>query len=309
MLASPAVLRAAPLQLRIGHGLPIFHPVHGAMVQFADAVRRNSGGEIDIEIFPDGQIGQEVNLLAQVQAGKLDFLKVSASVLEAIAPAYRVLSLPFVFRDRDHWLRVTADAVGEDILASGASIGLVGLTYYDAGSRSFYGRKAIHHPDDLKGMKIRIQPSPTMARLMQVLGAEGVEMGWDQVYTALKLGLVDGAENSVSALIVGRHGEVVTHYSTNEHTMVPDVFLVSTARWQSFTQAQQRIIREAATVSHHHMNTEWLAFEQMNRDVLTRMGVIFVQPDKAAFAEKAAALTADLANGRTADLLRRIARS
>jgi TRAP-type C4-dicarboxylate transport system substrate-binding protein len=142
-----------------------------------------------------------------------------------------------------------------------------------------------------------------------VLGAEGVEMGWGQVYTALKLGLVDGAENSVSALIVGRHGEVVTHYSMNEHTMVPDVFLVSTARWQSFTRAQQRIIREAATASHHHMNTEWLAFEQMNRDVLTRMGVILVRPDKAAFAEKAAALTADLADGRTADLLRRIARS
>jgi TRAP-type C4-dicarboxylate transport system substrate-binding protein len=85
VLATPAVLRAAPTRLRIGHGLPITHPVHPAMQHFADIVRDRTGGALEVAIFPDGQIGQEVNLLAQVQAGKLDFVKASASVLERIA--------------------------------------------------------------------------------------------------------------------------------------------------------------------------------------------------------------------------------
>ena len=310
LLAAPAVLRAAPTRLRIGHALPPTHPVHPSMQHFADIVRDRTAGALEIAIFPDGQIGQEVNLLAQVQAGKLDFVKVSASVLERTASAYRVFSLPFVFRDHDHWVRVTTNTVGESILASTTSIGLVGLTYYDAGARSFYARKPIDHPDDLKGLKIRIQPSPTMARLMRLFGAQGVEMAWDQVYTALRLGLVDGAENNVSALVVGRHGEVVTHYSKNEHTMVPDVFLISAQRWQSLTPAHQAIMREAALASFQRMNELWSAFEAENRTTAERMGVIFTQPDKKAFTERAAALVADFANDRPlTDLMRRIADS
>jgi tripartite ATP-independent transporter DctP family solute receptor len=310
LLAAPAVLRAEPTLLRIGHGLPVSHPVHPAMQLFADIVRDRTGGALEIAIFPDGQIGQEVNLVAQVRAGKLDFVKASASVLERIAQAYRVFSLPFVFRDHQHWMRVTTNTVGESILASTASIGLIGLTYYDAGSRSFYGQKPINHPDDLKGLKVRIQPSPTMARLMRLFGAEGIEMAWDQVYTALRLGLVDGAENNVSALVVGRHGEVVTHYSSNEHTMVPDVFLISAERWQSLTSGQQTIMREAALTSHERMNGLWSAFQAESRAAAEQMGVKFTAPDKKPFAARAAALTAELASDRPlSDLVQRVAAS
>ena len=280
------------------------------MQYFTELVRERTGGALEISIFPDGQIGQEPNLLAQVQAGKLDFVKVSAGVLERSASAYRVFSLPFVFRDHAHWRRVTTSEVGESILASTASVGLVGLTYYDAGARSFYGRKAIDHPDDLKGMKIRIQQSPVMSRLMRLFGAQGVEMAWDQVYTALKLRLVDGAENNVSALLVGRHGEVVTHYSQNEHTMVPDVFLINAQRWQSLSAAHQRIMREAARASYDRMNELWGAFQEENLAAARKMGVTFTQPDKKAFAERAVALMADFADDRPLnDLARRIAAS
>jgi tripartite ATP-independent transporter DctP family solute receptor len=310
LLASPAVLNASPMRLRIGHGLPPSHPVHPAMQHFADIVRDRTAGAIEITIFPDGQIGQEPNLLAQVQAGKLDFVKVSAGVLERIGSAYRVFSLPFVFRDIEHWRRVTTNSVGESILASTASIGLIGLTYYDAGARSFYGRKPLDHPEDLKGMKIRIQQSPIMSKLMRLFGAQGIEMAWDQVYTALKLRLVDGAENNVSALLVGRHGEVVTHYSQNEHTMVPDVFLMSMQRWQSLSAAQQLVLREAARASYDRMNELWGAFQDENRKAAEKMGVVFTQPDKKAFAERAAALMADFADDRPLnDLAHRVAAS
>lgn len=310
LLASPAVLRASPVRMRIGHGLPTSHPVHPAMQHFADLVRDRTGGALEIAIFPDGQIGQEANLIAQVQAGKLDFVKASASVLERPAQAYRVFSMPFVFRDYAHWKRVTTNAVGESVLASTAAIGLVGLTYYDAGARSFYGRLRIEHPDDLKGLKIRIQPSPVMARLMRLFGADGIEMAWDQVYTALKLGLVDGAENNVSALVVGRHGEVAKYYCASEHTMVPDVFLISAERWQSLSPPHQTVMREAARASYERMNELWESFQAANRTAAEKMGVTFTRPDKTPFVERAAALTADSASDPPlSELIRRVANS
>lgn len=291
LVACPGVLRAqAATQLRIGHGLPSTHPVHVAMQFFADQLRERTGGALQTTIFPDGVIGQEVNLLSQAQAGKLDFVKASASVLEAIGPSYRAFNLPFVFRDRAHWRTVTTSAVGERILTSTDAKGLVGLTYYDAGSRSFYARKPINHPDDLKGLRIRIQPSPTMHRMMQLFGAEGVALDWEHVYNALRTRLVDGAENSISALIVGRHAEAVTHYSFDEHTMVPDVFLVSAARWAAFTPAQRQHVREAARASYHRMNTLWEAFQADMQKRSEAAGVIFVYPDKAPFIARASAL-------------------
>ncbi len=283
------------MRLRIGHGLPTEHPVHGAMQFFADRLRETSSGAIEAAIFPNGLIGQEVDLISQAQAGKLDFVKASASVVERTGPDYRVFNMPFIFRDRAHWQTVASNAVGERILSSTQAQGLIGLTYYQAGARSFYGRKPVNHPDDLKGLRIRVQPSPTMERLMQLFGAEGVALAWENVYSALRTGLVDGAENSIVSLVVGRHGEVVKHFSFNEHTMVPDVFFVSTASWNAFTPAQRNLVRDAALASHHVMNEAWEHFEVSMKTQTERMGVKFNHPEKAPFIVRAAALKHEFA--------------
>jgi TRAP-type C4-dicarboxylate transport system substrate-binding protein len=159
-------------------------------------------------------------------------------------------------------------------------------------------------------MKIRIQSSETMVRLMQLFGAQGVELAWSNIYVALKSGVVDGAENSVAALIVGKHAEVVSHYSFDEHTMIPDVLLVGAGRLASMTPQQRDIIREAAWASYHHMNTLWSAFEAQSRLEIEQRGVRFVEPDKAPFIAKAAPLT-DMFAGEefSRNLLRRIAQS
>jgi tripartite ATP-independent transporter DctP family solute receptor len=295
-LACPTVVRAQTLRLRIGHGLPASHPVHAAMQLFADELQARSSGAIAATIYPDGVIGQEVDLLSQARAGKLDFVKASAGVVERIGPAYRVFNLPFVFRDRAHWRTVVESEIGERILASAAPNGLIGLTYYEAGARSFYAKKPIDHPDALKGLKIRVQPSPTMLRLMQLFGAEGVALAWEHVYNALRAGLVDGAENSVGALIVGRHAEVVTHYSFDEHTMVPDVFFCAAARWASFSMPQQQMVREAAAVSYRRMNELWETFEVEMRRKCEARGVTFTYPDKAPFIERASVLRQEFAD-------------
>jgi TRAP-type C4-dicarboxylate transport system substrate-binding protein len=149
-----------------------------------------------------------------------------------------------------------------------------------------------------------------MKRLMQLFGAEGVEMPWEQVFPALKNRLVDGAENSVGALVIGRHGEVATHYSFDEHTMVPDVLLVSAERWQTFTPQQQVIIRDAARASYERMNGLWRDFEAKVRTEAEAMGVKFSQPDKAPFIARAAPLARDFAGDRViAELMRKIAQT
>jgi tripartite ATP-independent transporter DctP family solute receptor len=308
--ACPAVVRAQAVRLRIGHGLPTSHPVHAALQVFADELGARSGGAFACQIFPDGVIGQEIDLLAQAQAGKLDFVKASASVMERIEPTYRVFNLPFVFRDRAHWRSVAENEVGEAILATTTDKGLVGLTYYEAGSRSFYAGRPIDHPDHLKGLKIRIQPSPTMHRLMQVFGAEGVALAWEHVYNALRAGIVDGAENSIGALVVGRHGEVVKYYSFDEHTMVPDVFLCAAARWASFTPAERQIVRAAARVSYGRMNELWETFEVDARAKCVAMGVTFTYPDKAPFVSRAEVLRNEFADdAKLKSLIGRIAQS
>jgi tripartite ATP-independent transporter DctP family solute receptor len=309
-VAMPSVARAEPMRLRIGHALPTSHPVHPSMQYFADLVRERTAGAIEMTIFADGLVGQEPELIALAQGGKLDFIKVSATPLERTADTFRIFSLPFLFRDRAHWGAVTANDVGQAILSSAQPAGLLGLTYYDAGARSFYGQRQINHPDDLKDLKIRIQPSPTMKRLMALFGADGIEMPWEQVFPALKNHIVDGAENSVAALIVGKHGEVISHYSFDEHTMVPDVFLVSMARWQTFTPQQQQIIRDAAQASYERMNGLWREFEGKVRGQAEAMGVKFSAPEKAPFIDRAAPLAKDFAGDPAiANLLGRIAQS
>ncbi len=293
-LGRPTVLRAQTAQrLRLAHALPRSHPVHGAIERFASVVQHKTQGAVTIDIFADGELGQEVQLFEQAKLGRLDIVKASASVVERTSPAFQVLSLPFVLRDRDHWGRVMAGPIGETILGSLAPSGLVGLTFYDAGSRSFYGQKPIDHPDALKGLRIRIQPSPTMVRLIRLLGAEPVQLPWDQTFDALATGLVDGAENSVVALVVGRHAQVVKFYSFDEHTMVPDVLLASARCWDTLSPQHRQAFREAAAQSYDHMNGLWSAFATEARHKVEAMGVSFTQPDKAPFVDRAAALTSE----------------
>lgn len=302
-IACPGVLRATSLKLRLAHGLPASHPVHPAMQYFADAVLAKSAGALQITLFADGQLGQETDLLSLVQAGKLDFLKVSGSLLERYSPAYKVLNLPYSIRDQDHWRRLCVSDVGAAILGSTGASGLHGLTYYNAGFRSFYGRKPIVHPDDLKGMKIRIQSSETMADLVEAFGGEPIELTWSNVYIGLKSRLVDGAENSVAALIIGNHADVVTHYSFNEHTNIPDVLLIGSERLGSLSSQHRQIIQECAWLSHHHMNELWSAFETESLTQVQRRGVTFVRPDKGPFIEKAASVVSQFVTNDPARLL------
>lgn len=307
-LGALAQTAAAVEKMRLGHGLPEDHAVHKAVVRFADLVKERSNGEIEIKVFANGVLGGEREMLEQVQNGVLELTKASASPLETFSTDYKVFNLPFVFRDRDHFFKVLTSPVGESILASSKKRGFIGLAYYDSGARSFYAKKAINTPDDLKGMKIRVQQSPTTIKMIQALGATPTPMAWGEVYSALQTGVVDGAENNVTALTNGRHGEVCKFYSETEHQIVPDVLVMSSTRWDSLKKAHQEIIKKAAIDSFEYQKSLWGAFEKVEREKALAMGVKFNTPDKAAFVAKVKPMMdEERKNGAIAKLLNDIA--
>lgn len=273
-------------KMRLGHGLPEDHPAHKSMVKFAELVKERSKGEIEITVFANGVLGGEREMLEQVQNGILEMTKASASPLETFSTDYKVFNLPFVFRDSAHFFKVLEGPVGESILASSKKSGFIGLTYYDSGSRSFYGKKPVNSPDDLKGMKIRVQQSPTTIKMIQTLGGTPTPMAWGEVYSALQMGVVDMAENNVTALTNGRHGEVSKFYSYTEHQIVPDVLVMSAMRWDSLKKPDQALIKQAAIDSFHVQKQLWSDFEQAEKAKAEKMGVKFNTVNKQAFVDK-----------------------
>ncbi|MBN1421448.1 MAG: TRAP transporter substrate-binding protein [Planctomycetes bacterium] len=273
--------------IKLGHGLSPSHTVHKAMLRMAELVERKSGGTLRIEVFPSQQLGTERECLELLQIGSLGMTKVSAAVLEAFAPAFKAYSVPYLFRDDAHRFAVLDGPIGREILLAGERYWLRGLCYYDAGSRSFYtvGRP-VRTPEDLVGLKIRTQESPTAIQLIRALGGSATPIAWGELYTALQQGVVDGAENNPPSFHLSRHYEVCKYYSINEHTAVPDVLLISTKVWDRLTGEQRRWLQEAADESAIYQRGLWKEATEQAMATVAAAGVEIIHPDKSAFAEK-----------------------
>ena len=234
-------------KLKLAHGLDMQHPVHKGMEFMAQSVREKSGGKLEIEIYPSQQLGTERQCLELLQIGSLAMTKVSAAVMENFAPNIQVLSLPYIFRGREHNYKVLDGAVGEKLLLQSEKFWLRGLTYFDAGQRSFYTKKPVNNPDDLANLKkIRVQESVTAMNLVRSLGGAPTPISWGELYTALQQGIVDGAENNPPSFYTSRHYEVCKYYTLNEHTAVPDILVIGTVAWNSLSPQEQEWLQEAA---------------------------------------------------------------
>ena len=277
--------------IKLGHGLDTSHPVHLAMESLGQRLVEKSGGTMRIDIYPSGQLGTERELLELLQIGSVGMTKVSSSVLEGFAPAFRVFGMPFIFRDEAHRFAVLEGPVGEDLLREPERFRLRGLAYYDAGSRSFYTvNRPVRTPRDLSGLKIRVQESPIAVRMVGALGGSATPIAWGEVYTALQQGVVDGAENNPPSFHLSRHYEVARYYTLDEHTGVPDVLFVATEVWDDLTPQQQQWLQEAADESAQYQKRLWReATEEALRKV-EEAGVQIIRPDKQAFSAQAASL-------------------
>ncbi len=275
----------AGVRLNLSHNQDRTTAVHKAMEHMAEHVYEATQGEVLVRIYPNGQLGSQRESMELMQFGAIDMVKSNASELESFSPAFGAFNLPYLFADRSHYYRVLDSDLGDEILLSSKPRGFVGLTYYDGGSRSFYASKPITSPSDLAGMKIRVQPSPSAIRMIQLMGGSPTPLSYGELYTALHQGVVDGAENSEMALTRARHGEVAKVYSRDEHTMVPDVLVISTRSLERLTTPQRAALQSAAKSSMLYMKTLWEDEVQQARSSAEKMGVSFVEVDKGAFVE------------------------
>lgn len=273
--------------LKLAHDLDQSHAVHKAMVFMGERLKELSGGTMDITIYPSGQLGAERELLELLQIGSLAMTKVSASPLEGFVPQMKVFSIPYVFRDQEHFWQVLHSDLGRSMLQAGEHVHLRGLNYYDAGSRSFYTvKRPIHKPSDLAGLKIRVQESQTSMRMVTALGGAPTPISWGELYTALSQGVVDGAENNPPSFYLSKHFEVSKFYTLDEHTYVPDVLLMSSHVWNSLTEQQQVWVQQAADESVVQQRILW---EQSTQEALAAVqaaGVEIIYPDKTAFSDQ-----------------------
>ena len=277
--------------IKLAHGLDQQHSVHKGMVYLGAKLAEKSGGTMRVDVYPSGQLGSERECLELVQLGGLAMTKVSASVLEGFAPEFKVFGLPYLFRDDAHKTAVLDGPIGKEILAAPQTKFMRGLCYYDSGSRSFYTKtRAIRTPDDLKGLKIRVQESPMAFALIRAFGASATPIAFGELYTALQQGVVDGAENNPPSFHLARHYEVCKYYSLDDHTSVPDVVIVSTHFWNSLTPQQRQWLQEAADESAIYQRKLWTASTEESLAAVEKAGVEIIRPNKAPFASKVAEL-------------------
>ena len=283
-LISGCVDAGSQTVLRLGHGLDVTHPVHQAMELMAERLDELSAGALELKIYPSEQLGSERECLELLQIGSLGLTKVSSAVLEGFAPDFKVLGMPYLFRNRDHAFAVLDGEIGRGLLLSSEGARLRGLAFYDAGSRSFYTRdRPIRSPEDLVGLKIRTQESATAMGMVRALGGAATPIAWGELYTALQQGVVDGAENNPPSFHLSRHYEVARYYSLDEHTSVPDVLLVSTDVWQRLTERQRGWLQVAADESATFQRQLWREAEEEALRAVSEAGVEVIYPDKAPF--------------------------
>ena len=274
-------------ELKLAHGLPTDHPVHKAMMYMAERCKELSAGKLTIEVYPAEQLGSEQQCVELVQIGSLAITKVSAAVMESFAEDYKVFGLPYIFKSKEHAFKIMDGEIGKDLLRSTEDKWIRGLTYYDAGSRSFYTiDKPIRTPDDLAGMKIRVMRSITAVEMIRALGGSATPISWGELYTALQSGVVDGAENNPPSLYTSRHYEVCKYYSLDEHTTIPDVLVVSKFVWDKLSDQEQQWLQQAADDSAILERKLWAESEKESLDEVQKAGVEIIYPDKEPFIEK-----------------------
>ena len=293
--------------LKLGHTQDTGHPVHLGMEHMKTRLEELSGGRVTIDIYPSSVLGNENQCIEQLQDGSLAMTKTSAAAIENFIPIMSVFSMPYLFRDSDHYWAVLEGEIGKKLLESGESKFLRGLCYYDAGSRNFYTKdKPIKTPDDLKGMKIRVMNSRTAVEMVKAMGGSPTPISFGELYSALSQGIVDGAENNPPSFTSSKHSEVCKHFSLDGHTRVPDILMMSTKVWSNLDPQVQKWVAQAASDSTTYQRKLWEEKTQESLEEAREADVTIYEVDTAAFAAKVAPMFDAIEDEETRELAKQI---
>ncbi|UWU68783.1 TRAP transporter substrate-binding protein [Bradyrhizobium sp. NC92] len=270
------------------------YPTVQALRYMGALIAERTGGRHEIKVFHSRQLGEEKETIEQTRAGAIDLNRTNVALIGNFVPAMNVLAMPFLFRSIEHMQKVLDGPVGSEILGSFEPYGFVGLAFYDSGARSIYnGVRPVKTIADLKGLRIRVQQSELMSQMMRALGAEPVELPYGQVLTGLANHLIDGAENNWPSFVTTDHYKHAGYYSLTEHTMSPEVLVISLKAWKSLSAEEQTIFKEAAQRSSRFMREKWRDLEDQSQRKAQEAGVTIVKDiDRKPFEEAMAAIYA-----------------
>jgi tripartite ATP-independent transporter DctP family solute receptor len=249
------------------------YPTVAAVKYMGELSKAQTKGRLGVRVYPSGSLGTEKDNIEQLKIGGLDMMRINAGALNSVVPETLATVLPFVFRSTEHMRRVLDGPIGDEILAAMESQGLVGLAFYDSGSRSFYtAKRPIKNLADIKGLKIRVQQSDLFVSMIEALGANPTPMPYGEVYTALKTGIVDAAENNWPSYESSRHFEAAKYYNLSEHSLAPEVLVFSKKVWDTLPKEDQTVLRKAAKDSVPYMRKLWDEREVRSRKMVEAAG-------------------------------------
>lgn len=279
--------------VRIGHNQSENHPSHKGMVAFEEFIEEKLGDKYDVEIFPSELLGSQTEMVQLTQTGAIDFCIASNAILETFSKNYEIFNLPYLFSSAESYHAVMEDeTITAPIFSATKEAGFTAVTWLDAGTRNFYTvDKPIKSVADLKGLKIRVQQSPTNVEMMRLLGGSATPMGFGEVYTSLQSNIINGAENNEMALKDNGHGDVCKHYSYDMHQMVPDILIGNYVFLEELPEEERAIFEEGFDLVNKVQREEWTkAVEEAKEYAQNVQGVTFYYPDTAEFQEACAPL-------------------
>ena len=244
---------------------PAGYPTVVAVESFGKKMEKATQGRITVQMFGTMQLGGEKEMIEQAQVGALQLPRVSVGTLGPVVDELNVFNLPYVFRNTAHMQKVVDGPIGKELLdkVTNSGKGLVGLCWMDAGARSLYStKKPVNVLADLKGMKFRVMGNPIFVDMMNAMGGNGVPMGYDQVFSALQTGVIDGAENNPPSFVFDNHYQVAKYYTIDEHLIIPELLLFSKKSWDALPQGDRALVTKFAREAQFEERTLWAKYEQ-----------------------------------------------
>ena len=314
MLGAPAAITRthaqAKLVMKASDVHPAGYPTVVAVENMGKKLENATGGRISVQMYASMQLGGEKEAIEQAQLGAIQLARVSVGTLGPVVDDLNVVNLPFLFRSTAHMRQIIDGAVGADLLGkvtNSASARLIGLCWMDAGARSFYNTK---HPiktlADMQGLKVRVIGNPMFVDMANALGANGVAMGYDQVFSALQTGVIDGAENNPPSYVFDHHFEVAKNYTFTEHLIVPEMLVMSKRTFDGLSKDDQALVLKLAREAQAESRTLWDAKEKDALDRMKAANIAMVQIDDKAPWQAAVKPVWDKYGGKYADTIKRI---
>ena len=316
-LAALAALTAGPLQWAFAQQKmvwkasdvhPLGYPTVEAIQRMGKKLEAATNGRISIQMYPSMQLGGEKEMIEQAQVGALQIARISVGAMGPVVDELNVFNMPFIFRDEQHMRKVIDGPIGQELLekiSSNPNSRLIALGWMDAGTRNVYSNKPVTKPADLKGMKVRMMGNPIFVETMNAMGGNGVAMGFNELYSAMQTGVVDGAENNEPTVLAQNHYQVAKVYSLTGHLIIPEIFVFSKRTWETLTPEDQALVKKFSREAQLEQRQLWDEKTSKATEELKAKGLQFVTADKAAF-YKATQPIRDKYGSKYAVLLKRI---